>query len=190
MARHSKDRVSQWYENNVHLETRTLYIGDEDEGGEVGPSMAVNVLKAFHLFDTQSADRPVTVMLNTQGGCWYNGMAIYDAIEQSVCHVDVYAIGSVMSMGSIILQAADVRYMYPHATLMIHDGSEDLHGHARNVINWAKHSEKLLGDMYRIYSKRSGRPPSFWKKRCGHDTILSAGECLELGLIDHIVGEE
>jgi len=188
MARHSKDRVAQWYDYNVHLETRTLYLGDGEEG--IDPEVAMSVIKAFHLFDTTATDKPVTVYLNSEGGSWYDGMAIYDMIEQSVSHVDMYAAGSVMSMGSIILQAADVRYMYPHATLMIHDGSESLIGHTRNVINWAKYSEKLCGDMYHIYSKRSGKPSSFWKKRCSHDTILSAKEALEVGLIDHIVGEE
>ena len=190
MARHAKDRVQQWYDHNVHLETRTLYIGDEVEEGEVGPAMAVNVLKAFHLFDTQAVDKPVTVMLNTQGGCWYSGMAIYDLVEQSECHVDIYAIGSVMSMGSVIMQAADVRYMYPNSTMMIHDGSEALSGHTRNVINWARFAEKLCDDMYGIYAKRSEKPIEFWRERCSHDTILTAEEAKSLGLIDYIVGEE
>lgn len=188
MARHSKDRVAQWYEHNVHLETRTLYLGDGEEG--IDAEVAKNVVQAFHMFDTMSTEKPVSIYLNSEGGCWYNGMAIFDVIEQSVSHVDMYALGSVMSMGSIIMQAANTRHMYPHATMMIHDGTENLAGHTQDVLKWAEYTKGQLREMYRIYAKRSGKPVAFWEKRCSHDLILTAEQALELGLIDYIVGEE
>lgn len=190
MARHSKDRVSQWYDNNINLETRTLYIGDSEEEGMVDQEVSKSVIKAFHLFDTIATDKPVTVMLNSFGGCWYNGMAIFDTIQQSVSHVSIYGIGSVMSMGSIIMQAADQRWLYPNATFMIHDGSEALVGHSRDVLNWAKYAEHILDVMYEIYAMRSGKPKSYWKRVCARDTIYSAHEAKDIGLIDFIVGED
>lgn len=188
MARHSKDRVSQWYEHNVHLETRTLYLGDGEEG--IDADVSKNVVQAFHMFDTMATEKPVTVYLNSEGGCWYNGMVIFDIIENSVSDVHMYGMGSVMSIGSIIMQSANTRYMYPHATMMIHDGQENIVGHTQDVLKWADYTRVLLKEMYRIYSKRSGKPLSFWEKRCSHDTILTAREALELGLIDYIVGDE
>ena len=189
MARHSKDRLSQCYDYNLTLETRTLYLGESSED-EIDSTVSRNVIKSFHLLDTAAVEKPVTVLLNSFGGCWFNGMAIFDIIQQSRSHVDIYGIGSVMSMGSVIMQAGDVRWMYPNATMMIHDGSESLNGSARNVINWAKHAEEILLTMYRIYSCRSGKPVSFWKKRCSHDSILSAHEAKSVGLIDYIIGED
>lgn len=189
MARHSKDRLSQWYDYNLNLETRTFYLGD-GEDGEIDKEVARNVIKAFHLFDTGAADKPVNVILNSFGGCWYNGMAIFDIIQQSKSHVNIYGVGAVMSMGSVIMQAADTRWMYPNATMMVHDGSEVIEGATRTVLNWARNAEEVLSTLYRIYSYRSGKPVSFWKKRCAHDAIFTAHEAKEHGLIDHIVGED
>lgn len=189
MARHSKDRVSQWFEHDVHLETRTLYIGDYDEHC-VGPEMATNVVKAFHMFDTMSIDKPVTIYMNTCGGDWYYGMAIFDAIAHAKSEVWIYGTGCVMSMGSIIMQAADHRYMYPHATMMIHDGTAGTVQEVRSMLNWAKHEEFLANEMYKIYASKSNHPPSYWKKICGHDRIFTAKQARDLGLIDGIVGED
>lgn len=188
MARHSKDRVAQWYDHNIHLETRTLYLGDGAEG--IDAEVSKNVVQAFHMFDTVATDKPVTVYLNSDGGCWYNGMAIFDIINHSISEVHMYALGSVMSMGSVILQSANTRYMYPHATMMIHDGHEKITGATQDVLKWAEHTKISLKVMYGIYAKRTGKPASFWEKRCSHDTILTAREALDLNLIDYIVGEE
>lgn len=189
MARHSKDRVSQWYDYGLNLETRTLYLGDGAEGA-VDHEVSKGVIKAFHLFNTIATEKPVSIILNSFGGCWYNGMAIFDIIQQSVPHVDIYGVGSVMSMGSIIMQAADARWMYPNAVFMIHDGSESLAGHTRDVLNWAKHAEHSLDVMYNIYAYRSGKTKSYWKKLCARDTVFTAHEAKEVGLIDYIVGED
>lgn len=188
MARHSKESSERFYDYNLHLETRTLYIGDGDDG--IDSSVAEHVIKAFHLFNNTNTDKTVKVLLNSFGGCWYNGMAIFDSIKHSISHVDAYVLGSAMSMGSVILQAADTRYLYPNATLMIHDGSQHLSGHTRDVINWGKYAEKLCDVMYQIYAERSGKPVSFWKKRCSHDTILTPSEAIALGLADYIVGDD
>lgn len=146
------------------------------------------MIKALHLLQFTNSE-PITILINSFGGCWYNGMAIYDTIKQASAHVDAYVVGSAMSMGSIILQAADKRYIYPNAALMIHDGSEELTGTARTVLNWSRRIEESLTTMYEIYSEKSGKPVSFWRKRCANDFIMSAQEALELGLVDEIVGE-
>lgn len=189
MARNSKDRVSQWFDYGINLDTRVVYLGDSADG-EVDQEIAKGVIKAFHLFDTTSAEKAVKVLLNSFGGCWYNGMAIFDTIQHSKSHIDIFGIGAVMSMGSIIMQAADDRWMYPNAVLMVHDGSESISGHTRDVLNWAKHAENILDVMYNIYAYRSGKPKVYWKRICARDSVFTAHEAKEIGLIDYIVGED
>ncbi len=149
-----KDSVDRLFDYNLHLETRTLYIGDIEDGDEnlgVGPTMSQLVLKAFVLFN-QTPDKPVTVLLNTFGGCWFNGMAIHDMIKSSPCHVTIDVLGSAMSMGSIILQAGDTRRAHENATLMIHDGYSSANLEARSFENWGDHSKSVRKRMYEIYS--------------------------------------
>ena len=187
MARYTKDSVEQFFDNNIFIPSRTIYLSNE-EGECINFDTSRDAVKALHLLQFINTET-ITVIINSFGGCWYNGMAIYDSIKQAGVHVDAYVIGSAMSMGSVILQAADKRYIYPNATLMIHDGDENLHGTARSVLNWSKTIEQSLNDMYKIYAERSGKTVAFWRKKCANDFIMTAQEALELGLVDEIVGE-
>lgn len=189
MVRHSKDVIDLWLSQNVHVPTRTLYIGDDGDI-TVGSEMSSVVVKAFHLFNTSSVEKPVTVYLSTVGGEWDFGMAIFDAIMNAESDVHVYGTGPIMSMGSVIMQAATERWMYPSATMLIHDGFSGYRADARSSIAWAKHEERTLEYMYQIYASRSGKPISLFKDLCSHDTLLTATEAKELGLIDYIVGED
>jgi len=184
----SRESVDRFFDHNIHIESRTIFIGDGGDD-EIDGVIANGVIKAFHLLG-ESTDKPIKVFINSFGGCWFGGMAIYDAIKHCPCEVNAYVIGSAMSMGSVILQAADTRVIYPNATLMIHDGYETRVGDTpQTFANWAEFSKKGREMMYRIYSGRSGKPVAFWRKKCGSDFILTSQEAKELGLVDSIYGE-
>jgi ATP-dependent Clp protease protease subunit len=183
-----RESIDRFFDHNLHLESRTLFVGGGDN--EINAVAAEEVIKAFHLLGS-TPDKPITVLLNSFGGCWFNGMAIYDTIKSCQCTVTGIVIGSAMSMGSIILQACDERIIYPNATVMIHDGYESMSDVLPKTFqNWAEYSKKTRQQMYRIYSERSGKPPSFWKKKCAADMILSAQEAKAIGLVDKVFGVE
>lgn len=188
MAKTVNESIQRFFDNNFHIESRTIYIGGGDED-EIDSKAAENVIKAFHLMASVT-DKPITVLINSFGGCWFNGLAIYDCIKTSPVEVTGYVIGSAMSMGSVILQACDHRIIYPNGTVMVHDGYESRMGDIPQTFqNWAEYSKKSRAKMYKLYSERSGRPPYFWKKKCASDCILTAEEALELGLVDSIYGQ-
>lgn len=195
MSRLAKESIDRFFDYNLHVESRTLWVGDEEEGKEgergINSTAAQYVVKALHLLVAASPEKEITIYLNSGGGCWFNGMAIYDAITLCPCQVTAYVVGSAMSMGSIILQAADTRVIYPNATVMVHDGYESLsEALPQSFQNWADYSKKTRQKMYRIYAERSGRPVSFWRKKCAADLILTAQEAKEFGLVDSIYGED
>ena len=175
-----KESIDRFFDYDLHVESRTLYIG----GKEIDEQSAERVIKALHILQSE---KDINIILNSFGGCWFQGMAIYDAIASCSCHVNATVYGSAMSMGSVILQAADSRIIHPNATIMVHDGYETrVDDIPRTFQNWAEYSKRSQQRMYEIYAGRSGRPPSFWKKKCASDAILTAKEALELGLVDSI----
>ena len=184
-----KDSIDRWFDNDFHLETRTLFISDQEDGAGVGPQMAEKVIKGIHLLVAHDKEKPIRILMNSMGGTWTDGMAIYDAIASCPCQVTIEAFGSCMSMATVLLQAADDRVLHSNTTFMIHNGSDGFEGDSKNFERWGEHSKKLRHRMYEIYAEASEKRVSFWEKKCHTDFIISAQEAVELGLADRVVGE-
>lgn len=195
MSKIVRESIDRFFDYGLHVETRTIYMGSEDydlfEGGETGTDhkMSERIVKAIHILGA-TPDKPIKIIMNNLGGDWYHGMAIYDAIKSCPCHVTIEVMGYAMSMGSIILQAADDRIMHPNATIMIHDGYDGFVGHSKNFEAWAEQSKKLRQKMYQIYSDKTGKEKKYWEKKCTIDFIMDADQALQEGLVDSIIGKE
>lgn len=188
--RFHKDSIDRFFDYDIHVETRTIFISDMEDGIGVGPLMAERLLKALHLLAAQDKEKPIKIILNSKGGNWDDGMACYDAIAACPCHVTIEVYGSCMSMATVILQAADARVLAQNSTFMIHDGSDFFEGEAKSFERWGERSKKIRTRMYEIYSERSKKDARFWQKKCASDLILTAQEAIDLGLADKILGEE
>jgi ATP-dependent protease ClpP protease subunit len=221
-----KDDVDQFMDNHIYLPTRTIYMGsmnsyDGDQESGVDYSMAETVIKALHILDNQDAasmkgEKPINIIMNNIGGDVYHGMAIYDAISNCKNHVTIRVHGHAMSMGSIILQAADQRIMTRHSRIMIHYGHFGLHENNKTVYKWANESKKfdtIMEDIFldkiqdnkltlekflSIINKTEDIPVGNGKNKkiiigrkeiqemLNFDTIIDAETALDLNLIDKI----
>jgi ATP-dependent protease ClpP protease subunit len=221
-----KDDVDQFMDNHIYLPTRTIYMGSmssSDSDGESGTDyhMAETVVKALHILDNQDSlsmkgEKPINVIMNNIGGDVYHGMAIYDAISNCKNHVTIRVYGHAMSMGSLILQAADQRTMTRHSRIMIHYGSAGTNQHAKTLYKWANETKKfdqMMEDIYldkisdrkitlekylTLIDRQSEIPAGNAKNKkisigrkelqemLNFDTIIDAETALELNLIDKI----
>lgn len=184
------EHIDTFFEYDLHLASRVLYIGSSirsaDEGSPfIDAYAAEKLIKGLKILESINKD-PITIYLNTPGGYVYDGFAMYDAIKSSPCEVTIIGIGQIMSMGAVILQAADNRILYPHSFLMIHDGESSFEGHSRNFEVWGKHSKDIRNIFYEIFAERSHKSANFWKKKCLLDSVFTAEEAVDLGLADSI----
>lgn len=199
MARHYKEDIDRFFDYSCYAPARYLYLGStntgdaENEGWESGTDseMAEYAIKGISYLESVSP-RPITIFANNLGGSWEHGMAIYDIIRASRCHITMVALGHACSMGSIIFQAADTRIIARHCTFMIHDGTEELSGHTGNVERWARQIPKLKQRMYEIYRERMrAQTPKITiravEKLCILDTIYNAQETVDVGLADWVL---
>lgn len=195
----NRDDVDKFHDYGIYMPKRTIYMGSVDvsvEHGESGTdsAMAEYMIKNLMILEGMS-DEPIIIVMNNLGGDFNHGMAIYDAIKNSPNHITIKALGHAMSMGSIILQAADVRVMSPNAVQMIHYGTWSFDGHGLTGQKIAKENERLDRWMEKMYlEKIQGKVPDFTlsrlKKMLDHDTFLNARESINLGLADQILGEQ
>lgn len=150
--------LDKWFDLNVDTDMRTLYMGsvgythEESETG-VDHFMAEYLIKGMHTLESKNK-KPITIIMNNPGGDWYHGMAIYDAIKSSPCECTIKVYGHAMSMGSIILQAADHRIMMPNSRFMIHYGYDGKAGHAKIVYKWADEGKRINWEMENIYLEK------------------------------------
>ncbi len=195
----NRDDVDKFHDYGIHIPTRTIYMGSETFDiveGESGTDgyMAERSIKNIHLLESINKE-PITILTNNVGGDEYHGFAVYDAIKECKSTVIVKVLGHAMSMGSIILQAADERIMAPTSRQMIHYGTWGINDHAKTARKWSDEGEKINDWMEQMYlEKIRQKIPDFslskLRKMLDHDTFLTAKESVELGLADKVLGEE
>ena len=68
MSHMRRDDVDRFMDHNVHLPTRTIFVG----GPAVDEEMSEYFLKAMHLLTQNSGER-ITIIANNPGGDEYHG---------------------------------------------------------------------------------------------------------------------
>lgn len=195
MPRYTKEDLDRYFDYNIFPPKRILFLGSHSdiEGVESGVNyeMFECFLKGLTYLDS-IAETPITIHMNTDGGDWYHGMAMFRAVRACRSHVTIVAWGYACSMGSIILQAADTRIVAKDCVVMIHDGSEGMHADTKSFEAWGKQSERTRKEMYRMYLERMkvADPKTTIKKvedMCSHDKIFTPEEAVEIGLADWVM---
>lgn len=193
MSKPTPEEFQIFSEYDLYPTGNTIYLpskltGEESETG-IDALAFERVMKGLLILkDEENVD----IILNTAGGDVYHGFGIYDLIANHPGQVTVKCFGRVMSMGSIILQAADNRQMSENATMLIHYGTDAFIGHTKDAERAARESQrvcKLMEDI--LLSKIKGKNKRFTRSKLQEmmkfDTYLTAEEALKLGLIDEII---
>ncbi|MHA1789175.1 MAG: ClpP family protease [Candidatus Helarchaeota archaeon] len=186
------DYLNTLHDKNIYVPSRTIYFGGTSETMDEVDSLSVaQTIKNFYFLEKKKI-APITLFLNSCGGSWYDGIALYDVIKNLKSKVTIIGIGQLFSMGSVIFQAGDKRVLTEHTRLMIHDGSDGYEGIAKSYENWAEESKNIRNNLYSIYyerMKKKNKKITLKKieNMCSNDCILNAKETIELGLADKII---
>ncbi|PHP28006.1 head maturation protease, ClpP-related [Limimaricola cinnabarinus] len=137
--------------------------------------------------------RDVTVNINSPGGDFFEGLAIYNALREHPAKVTVNILGLAASAASFIAMAGDeiripkAGFMMLHNTQVIAAG--DRHA-LREVADWQETMDEVLAE---IYADRSGTELSAISTMLdgrGDGTWLSGKRAIEAGLVDGYLAED
>lgn len=196
------------HDYGVNLDTRELFLhkhlDSEDESMPVDYRMATVFIKNLRYMESLKQEEPILIHMNTDGGEWNYGMAIYDAIQFSTCHITILAYAHARSMSSIIFQAADTRVLMPNADFLFHYGTiylgeiASLSGGCEN--EWNKH---LNGIMLDLYAERCAEAKKFagWsvkrirtkldrEMKDKPERYMLPKEAVEWGFADGVLGDD
>lgn len=171
---------------DVHLSSRTIYLQPDTDQFQFEW-----MVKGLVVLTDYSLD-PITVIMNCPGGDEYHGVAVYDAIKLCQAPVTIEAYGHSMSMGSWILQAADLRLLAPSCMLMIHYGTWGYTTSIPVQRSLQKEMERVntaMEDVYLegIHQKHPRFARSKLQAMLHAETYLTAQEAVDLGLADGIL---
>lgn len=197
----NRDIVSEIHNYGIDVKNREIYIHEFDDSGEsagVDHRMLQNFIRNINILKNLSKE-PITIHMQTVGGCWYSGMGIYDAIKNCKCKTTFIAYGQLCSMGTVIIQAATRRLMTPSSAFMVHWGSSEISGYYLSSQNLAQFEKEAGKKMLEIYSEKCMKTGKFFKEReynlsktkqylkrklNNGDWYMTAEDAIEYGFID------
>jgi ATP-dependent Clp protease protease subunit len=166
------------------LKDRIVFLG-----AEVDDAIA-NVIVAQLLFlDSEDPEKDIMLYVNSPGGSFSAGMAIYDTMQWVHCDVATVCIGQAASMGSFLLAAGakGKRYALPHAKVMIHQPLAGFRGQATDIEIHAREILKSRDLINELYAKHTGQPVEKIAADTDRDNFMSAAEAKDYGLIDEVL---
>jgi len=126
--------------------------------------------------------------INSYGGELFGGLAIYDYLRALPVVVHTIAIGKVMSAGTIVFLAGEVRSCYKHSYFMVHNMSDNLSGSIQSLENDMALNKILNEQMVNIYKEHTNiKHKKEWRKKLMQDTYIDAKEAKEIGFVQAII---
>lgn len=132
--------------------------------------------------------KDVTVSINSPGGSFFSGLAIYNLLRAHPAKVTVNVIGMAGSAASVIAMAGDETLMADGSFIMVHNASGVVIGNKFDAKDAADLLAEIDDAMAQIYAARAGvdaKTAAAWMdRRRGDGTMFNASSAIEQGLAD------
>lgn len=138
---------------------------------------------------SEDAEKPVSLYINSPGGSVTAGLAMYDTIQFLKCPVHTYCVGQAASMGAVLLAAGakGKRYALPNARIMIHQPWGGAEGQASDISIQAREILRLRDRLNEILAHHTGKSAEAVAKDTDRDFFMAAEEAKAYGLIDEVL---
>lgn len=132
----------------------------------------------------------VVVNINSPGGDYFEGLAIYNMLREHPAKVTVKVLGIAASAASVIAMAGDEVQIARAGFLMIHNtwvvAMGDRH-QLRDVADWLEPFDRSAVD---IYAARTGLDPKDIGKMLDRETWISGSDAVEKGFADGLLASD
>lgn len=163
------------------VDSRIIFIN-----GEIDSSMSKFVIARLLYLDSINHD-DITLYLSTPGGSVFDGLAIIDTMNLIKSNVNTIAVGTVASMGAVILACGSKRSCLKHTKMMIHQIYFGAQGTMSDVSIIYDNAQDTKKSLMELLSKATKQPVKKLEKDCDRDYWLKADEAVKYGLIDEVL---
>ena len=157
--------------------------------GEITDELAESIVAQLLYLEAEDKDKPIKMLINSQGGSCLAGLSIISCMQTISCPVHTIISGLAASMGIVIAASGEKgnRSIYPLSRVMIHQCSGGQSGNIQDVRANYKEMEKVNDILMEQLAKCCGKDIETVRNDCQRDTWYGAKEIIAYGLIDKIV---
>ncbi|KQQ31996.1 peptidase [Duganella sp. Leaf126] len=155
-------------------------IGDSYDGEGVTAKRIAAVLRNI-------GARDVTVNVNSPGGDFFQGVAIYNLLREHKAKVTVKVMGIAASAASVIAMAGDEILMGDGAFLMIHNAWAMAVGNRHDMAAAAEKLAPFDAAMAQVYAARSGQSVAAAAAMMDKETWIGAAQAVKDGFASGVI---
>ena len=142
--------------------------------------------------DAEDTVKDISLYINSPGGMFTAGLAVYDTIQFIKSPVTTICMGMAMSFGAVLLAAGTKgkRYALTHSRIMIHQPliyGGGISGTVSDIDIEAKELVSTKQKLSEIISKHTGRTVEQVLKDTDRNYYMSAQEAKEYGIVDEVI---
>ncbi|NLB70121.1 MAG: ATP-dependent Clp endopeptidase proteolytic subunit ClpP [Lentisphaerae bacterium] len=166
------------------LKDRIIFIS-----GPINDVVSSIVIAQLLFLQSESAEKDISVYINSPGGVVTSGLAIYDTMQYIKCDCATYCIGQAASMGAVLLSAGakGKRFALPSSRIMIHQPSGGAEGQAVDIRIQADEIIRNRAYLNKILHETTGKPLKTIERDTDRDLFMSAKDAKDYGIIDEVL---
>jgi ATP-dependent Clp protease protease subunit len=168
------------------LRERIVFLGSALD------DQVANLLIAQMLFlESEDADKPINLYINSPGGDMIGLFAIYDTMQFLNCPVATTCVGQASSAAAVLLAAGTpgMRSTLPNARVLIHQPHGGGQGQSVDLELQVKEVVELRNRMVDILARCTGQTHARITADIDRDYILRGEQAVAYGLVDEVFTE-
>lgn len=181
------------------IQNHIYFYGDINENNSLMAIKAINELNnskktSKHLDDIYKSsddadDHIIFFHINSNGGCFTDGIAIYDTIRLSKRPVYTIGEGAIGSMASVVLLSGKKRFMTENSFILIHEVRCFFNTQLTlsNIKDEYFNIKLFTNKIKKIYKNKTNINTFLLNKLLKKDIWMSASKSLKNGFVDKIV---
>lgn len=168
------------------LEERIVFLGTP-----IDDTSANDVMAQFMHLEYTAPDQDISLYINSPGGSFSAMTAIYDTMRYVSCDVETTCLGQAASVAAVLLAAGTPgkRMMLPGARLVLDQPAlpEPAQGRPTDLEIYARELQRMRAQVEELLARHSSRSTAQISSDIERDTVLTAAQALEYGLVDRVV---
>ena len=169
---------------NKLFEERIIFLG-----APIDDVVANDVMAQLIVLESTDPDRDIQIYINSPGGSFTALTAIYDTMQYIRPEVQTYCMGQAASAAAVLLAAGTKgkRYALPQSRVLIHQPSGEGQGQVTDLEIQANEIMRMRTLLENILSTHTGQTVEKIKADIERDTILTAAQAKEYGIVDEVI---